>query len=114
LSITKEGRGYDAYDLWDLGEFNQKGSIKTRWGTKDELVRASAVAQQYGIDILVDAVLNVGFRGLILEVSVTYKRGSSINWEETILSHSRWFLLIPTIGSRLSAAKGLSTYTAFI
>jgi hypothetical protein len=37
---------YDAYDLWDLGEFNQKGSVETRWGTKDELLRASRVAQR--------------------------------------------------------------------
>jgi alpha-amylase len=55
----KKGRGYDAYDLWDLGEFNQKGSVETRWGTKDELLHASEMARQHGIDILIDAVLNV-------------------------------------------------------
>jgi len=53
-----EGRGYDAYDLWDLGEFNQKGTIRTRWGTKQELLQACQTAQQVGIDIIVDAVLN--------------------------------------------------------
>nr|BAW15172.1 alpha-amylase [Pholiota microspora] len=53
-----KGRGYDAYDLWDLGEFDQKGSIKTRWGTREELLQACKVAKEHGIDILIDAVLN--------------------------------------------------------
>ncbi|KAJ7773292.1 glycoside hydrolase family 13 protein [Mycena metata] len=52
------GRGYDAYDLWDLGEFDQKGTVKTRWGTRDELLRACQVATTHGVDILIDAVLN--------------------------------------------------------
>ncbi|KAJ7756441.1 glycoside hydrolase family 13 protein [Mycena maculata] len=52
------GRGYDAYDLWDLGEFDQKGTVQTRWGTREELLRACQVARQHGIDILIDAVLN--------------------------------------------------------
>ncbi|KZT20149.1 glycoside hydrolase family 13 protein [Neolentinus lepideus HHB14362 ss-1] len=55
---SKYGRGYDAYDLWDLGEFNQKGSISTRWGTKDELLSAIETARTHGIDVLIDAVLN--------------------------------------------------------
>jgi hypothetical protein len=44
---------------WDLGEFEQKGSIETRWGTREELLVACNVAKQHGIDILIDAVLNV-------------------------------------------------------
>ena len=44
---------------WDLGEFDQKGSIATRWGTKQELLAASVVAHRHGVDILVDAVVNV-------------------------------------------------------
>lgn len=47
---------------WDLGEFDQKGSVATRWGTKEELLQACNVARQNQIDILIDAVLNV--RGL--------------------------------------------------
>ncbi|EJF64974.1 alpha amylase [Dichomitus squalens LYAD-421 SS1] len=57
-AMRKQGQGYDAYDLWDLGEFYQKGTIATRWGTKEELVRAVAAANAHGIDVLVDAVLN--------------------------------------------------------
>ncbi|PSR75546.1 hypothetical protein PHLCEN_2v9026 [Hermanssonia centrifuga] len=43
---------------WDLGEFNQKGTVATRWGSKDEFVQAIATAKAHGIDVLIDAVLN--------------------------------------------------------
>lgn len=32
--------GYSAYDLYDLGEFDQKGSIETKYGTKEEYINA--------------------------------------------------------------------------
>ena len=32
----KNDNGYGVYDLYDLGEFNQKGSIETKYGTKDD------------------------------------------------------------------------------
>ncbi|KDQ59237.1 glycoside hydrolase family 13 protein [Jaapia argillacea MUCL 33604] len=57
-AMRKAGQGYDAYDLWDLGEFQQKGTIATRWGTKEDLQSAVATARLHGIDILIDAVLN--------------------------------------------------------
>ena len=31
--------GYGIYDLFDLGEFDQKGSVRTKYGTKDEYIR---------------------------------------------------------------------------
>ena len=46
---------------WDLGEFDQKGTVATRWGTKGELVNAVAVAKRRGIDVIIDAVLNVRY-----------------------------------------------------
>ena len=54
----KEGNGYDIYDLYDLGEFDQKGSVATKWGTKEELVSMADTASRYGVRILFDAVLN--------------------------------------------------------
>jgi alpha-amylase len=50
--------GYGAYDLFDLGEFDQKGSIRTRYGTKDELAAAVRAAKQAGIQIYLDVVFN--------------------------------------------------------
>ena len=32
--LGTEGRGYDVYDHYDLGEFFQKGTVRTRYGTK--------------------------------------------------------------------------------
>ncbi|GAA5867184.1 hypothetical protein JCM8547_006268 [Rhodosporidiobolus lusitaniae] len=50
--------GYDIYDLWDLGEFDQKGSTATKWGTKDELVSLISTFNSQNITTLLDAVLN--------------------------------------------------------
>lgn len=50
--------GYDIYDLYDLGEFNQKGSVRTKYGTKDQYLSAIKEAQRQGINIYADVVLN--------------------------------------------------------
>ena len=50
--------GYGVYDLYDLGEFNQKGTIKTKYGTKDEYIAAIRALQIDGIQVLADIVLN--------------------------------------------------------
>jgi alpha-amylase len=50
--------GYAVYDLFDLGEFDQKGSIPTKYGTKDEYLKAIESAHTAGIQIYGDIVLN--------------------------------------------------------
>lgn len=50
--------GYDVYDLYDLGEFDQKGGRRTKYGTKEELLKAVNTAKEHGIVTYVDAVLN--------------------------------------------------------
>ncbi len=50
--------GYDAYDLYDLGEFDQKSSIRTKYGTREEYLRANEAAHQAGLGIIADVVLN--------------------------------------------------------
>lgn len=54
----KEDVGYGVYDLYDLGEFDQKGSIPTKYGTKDEYVNAIKVLQENNVKVLADIVLN--------------------------------------------------------
>jgi alpha-amylase len=56
--LGKEGRGYDVYDLYDLGEFNQKGGIATRYGTKEEYLNAVKKAHNVGLSVYADIVLN--------------------------------------------------------
>ena len=50
--------GYGVYDLYDLGEFDQKGSVRTKYGTKDEYINAIQQAHDAGIEIYADIVLN--------------------------------------------------------
>jgi alpha-amylase len=50
--------GYGVYDLFDLGEFDQKGTVRTKYGTKDELLKACQDAESAGIRIYADAVFN--------------------------------------------------------
>lgn len=53
--------GYDVYDLWDLGEFDQKGGKSTKYGTKEELCKMIKAARDNGIVTYLDAVLNHKF-----------------------------------------------------
>ena len=50
--------GYGVYDMYDLGEFDQKGSIPTKYGTKDEYLRAIESLKRNGINAYADVVLN--------------------------------------------------------
>ncbi|MFM6192557.1 alpha-amylase [Planktothrix sp.] len=50
--------GYGVYDLYDLGEFDQKGSIRTKYGTRQEYLDAINSLHQAGIQVYADVVLN--------------------------------------------------------
>ena len=50
--------GYGVYDLYDLGEFNQKGAIPTKYGTKEEYLNAIKTLKENNIKVLADIVLN--------------------------------------------------------
>lgn len=50
--------GYGAYDLFDLGEFDQKGSVRTKYGTRDEYLRAIHAAHDAGMQVYADVVMS--------------------------------------------------------
>ena len=50
--------GYDVYDAYDLGEFDQKGSIRTKFGDKTSLTELVSFARSIGMKLCWDAVLN--------------------------------------------------------
>ncbi|MGN1298904.1 MAG: alpha-amylase [Candidatus Scatovivens sp.] len=50
--------GYGVYDLYDLGEFNQKETIATKYGLKNEYLDTIKALQQNGIKAIADIVLN--------------------------------------------------------
>ncbi|PZD57817.1 alpha-amylase, partial [Pantoea ananatis] len=50
--------GYDSYDLFDLGEFEQKGSKATKYGDKQQLLDAVNALRSHDIGVLLDVVVN--------------------------------------------------------
>lgn len=50
--------GYGIYDLYDLGEFNQKGSVRTKYGTKKEYIAAVSAVQKQKVRVMADIVFN--------------------------------------------------------
>lgn len=50
--------GYDVYDMYDLGEFDQRGTVRTKYGTKLEYLQAVKTLQDNGIKVLADIVMN--------------------------------------------------------
>lgn len=50
--------GYDTYDLFDLGEFDQKGSIATKYGDRTDLERATQSLSDVGVGVIHDVVFN--------------------------------------------------------
>ena len=50
--------GYDIYDLYDLGEFDQKGTVRTKYGTKEEYIEAIRALKKEGMQAIVDIVVN--------------------------------------------------------
>lgn len=50
--------GYAVYDLFDLGEFDQKGTVRTRYGTKEEYLACIRKLKEAGVQVLADIVLN--------------------------------------------------------
>ena len=54
----QQDEGYGTYDLFDLGEFNQKGTVRTKYGTKQELQEMIEVLHENQISVYLDAVMN--------------------------------------------------------
>jgi len=54
----QEDVGYGVYDLYDLGEFDQKGTVRTKYGTLDELRELIEELHKHKIKVYADVVLN--------------------------------------------------------
>lgn len=50
--------GYGVYDMYDLGEFDQKGSVRTKYGTAQQYLDAIQALKNNGIQVYGDVVLN--------------------------------------------------------
>ncbi|UUI39620.1 alpha-amylase [Oceanobacillus oncorhynchi] len=56
--MSPEDNGYAPYDVYDLGEFDQKGSTATKYGTKKELQEAIKACHDEDIHVYTDIVMN--------------------------------------------------------
>jgi galactose oxidase len=53
---TEGADGYGPFDDYDIGSKNQKGSIPTRFGTRESLQRCVAILRANGMDVYLDMV----------------------------------------------------------
>ena len=92
---SQEDVGYGVYDMYDLGEFDQKGTIRTKYGTKEEYIEAVRAFHSAGIRVFADIVLNHRMGGDELEEihAVTddpENRTEQVGSEQTIRAWSRF------------------------
>lgn len=50
--------GYGIYDLYDLGEFDQKGAVRTKYGTLEELRELIDEIHNHEMEVYADVILN--------------------------------------------------------
>lgn len=84
--------GYGPYDLYDLGEFDQKGSIPTKYGTKDELVAAINEAHAHNMEVYADIVLDhkMGADGTEIVKAEEYNEENRLERESDIEEIEVW------------------------
>jgi len=80
--------GYDPYDYWDLGDFNQKGRTKTWFGNGSELRALIAAAHAAEMDVYADLVLD-------------HNNGGDAEEVNPIDQTSRWTKFTPASGKFL-------------
>ena len=66
---SQEDVGYGVYDMYDLGEFDQKDTVRTKYGTKEEYLEAIQAFHENGIKVFADIVLNHRMGGDETEVT---------------------------------------------
>ena len=54
----RRSMGYDPYDYYDLGQYDQKGTVPTHFGTQDQLKETIHIFRQHGISCMADIILN--------------------------------------------------------
>ena len=100
--------GYGLYDLYDLGEFDQKGTIRTKYGTKDEYIKAIEEVHKYNIKIYGDVVFNHKggadeFETVSARPVSNYNRNEFVGEKREIQAHT--VFKFPGRGNKYSAYK---------
>ena len=61
--------GYGVYDMYDLGEFDQKGSVRTKYGTQEQYRARGQGPAAGGVQVYADVVLNHRMGGDAVETA---------------------------------------------
>jgi alpha-amylase len=77
--------GYDPYDYYDLGEFDQKGKVPTWFGTKQELLDLIETAHNHRLGVIADVVIN-------------HNSGADATEVNPLTGQERWTLFHPQSG----------------
>ena len=83
--LSGPSMGYDPYDYYDLGEFDQKGTIPTWFGSKPELLALIRVAHEHGVSVIGDIVIN-------------HNSGADAQELNPLINQQRWTLFQPKSG----------------
>lgn len=84
-NLSGPSMGYDPYDYYDLGEFDQKGSVKTWFGSRRELLDLIHTAHHHGMSVIADMVIN-------------HNGGADAAEVNPITGQTRWTLFRPHSG----------------
>src|SRR5204862_847795 len=77
--------GYDPYDYYDLGEFDQRGGVPTWFGTRRELESVIESAHSHQLSVIADIVIN-------------HNSGADSQEVNPITQQSRWTKFNPKSG----------------
>ncbi|HTP00853.1 MAG TPA: alpha-amylase family glycosyl hydrolase [Anaerolineales bacterium] len=84
-NLAGPSMGYDPYDYYDLGEFDQKGCVPTWFGRRQELVDLIAEAHRLKLSVIGDIVIN-------------HNSGADSQEVNPITGQSRWTCFTPKSG----------------
>ncbi|MEW6403354.1 MAG: alpha-amylase family glycosyl hydrolase [Chloroflexota bacterium] len=84
-NLAGPSMGYDPYDYYDLGEFDQKGTVPTWFGARQQLDELIASAHKHNMTVLADMVFN-------------HNSGADAQEVNPITGQSRWTLFNPKSG----------------
>lgn len=82
--------GYGVYDLFDLGEFYQKASRRTKYGTKEELLTAIKAIHAQNMQVYADVV----FKHKNGADGIESVRVQEVDWANRSMAKSDWYQIL--------------------
>lgn len=91
----KSSVGYDVYDMYDLGEFDQKETVATKYGTKEDYLQAIKMLQKNKVAVICDVVLNHrmgadGTEDVMVEEELSTDRNQDIGDQQQIRAWTKF------------------------